>query len=331
MTITSSELPLRQLIELAISEVLIQGILIPLLVDSVASERSYGLRFKLYVIFINILSLVHTVLRVTDALTALDSASHHLPLELSSIILTCGVSALTQAFFIHRCWRIFNKRMVLIAPYVAGLIVSIISGALIGLFSAGVIPSTPHEIDVVVGIWAFSGFTLDLCMTLTTIIYLYKLRSDHNDRDNVFLTVWLIHKHFKSSAAPPLFLMGLVIFDLYILPETLLPSALAAALIEKFLLLSLMITLTGQGYVRRQIERPRYTVPRGFVASQGTFGFVSEPGFVSRPGVYELEVRSVLETTRSVNDSEASRRGSYMEDMNRSRVRMIYSAVCGRY
>ncbi|CAE6408211.1 unnamed protein product [Rhizoctonia solani] len=324
MAVASSGLTPRQLVILAVLEGITQGVLVPLLIDFLASKRSHHLWFKVYVIFVNVLSLTHTTLRVAEAFLALGPIPHLFPFELSSIIVASGVTAFTQAFFIYRCWRIFNRRTILIIPYLVGLTTTLVCGALIGLFSAGVIPNTLNEIKIAVTIWTFTAFALDLCMTLTTIIYLYRLRADYNNHDNVFLTAWHV---IWASAAPPLVLMALLIFDVYILPETLLPSPLAAALTEKFLLLSLMIALMGQGYVQRQLERPRHVMPTGLMTSQGTLGLVSEPVFASRSDTYELQARSVLGTTRSGYDSDATRKESYIGDINRSRFSVAKPAT----
>ncbi|CAE6394123.1 unnamed protein product [Rhizoctonia solani] len=305
----------RQHILLAILQGITQGILIPLLVNFLTSKRSHPLWFKAYVIFTNILSLAHTIIRIVEAFSALELVPRLLPFELSSIFVTCSIAALTQTFFIHRCWRIFNRRVIFVLPFLVGLLTALASGGLIGLFSAGAVPSTWHMIEIALATWAFSAFTLDLCMTLTTIIYLYRLRANHDDHDNVFLTAWHV---IWASAAPPLCLMALVILDVYILPQSVLPSPLAAAMTEKFLLLSLMITLMGQGYVRRQLDQPRRTITSSLVTSQGATGLVSEPVFGARSGIYELQARSILGTTRSGYDSDTTRRDPDPEDANRS-------------
>ncbi|CAE6472177.1 unnamed protein product [Rhizoctonia solani] len=232
MVVGSFGLTPKQLVVLAIAEGTTQGVLVPLLVKFLTSKRTHHPWFKIYVISVNVLSLLHTALRIAEAFSALGPVPRLLPFELSSIIVTCCVAAFTQTFFIYRCWRIFNRRMIFVVPYLAGLATALVSGALIGFFSAGVIPTTSHEIEIALDIWAFSSFALDLCMTLT----------NHSDHDSVFLTAWHV---IWASAILPLVLMALVIFDIYILPETLIPSPLAAALSEKFLLISLMISLMG--------------------------------------------------------------------------------------
>ncbi|GAB1518653.1 hypothetical protein RhiTH_001717 [Rhizoctonia solani] len=116
----------------------------------------------------------------------------------------------------------------------------------------------------------------------------------------------------------PLCLIALVILDVYVLPQKLIPAPLAADLSEKFLLMSLMITLTGQGYVRRQLERPRRARLSGLAISQGTTGLVSEPVFASGSVAYELQARSILGTTRSGYGSDTTGRYPGPEDANRS-------------
>ncbi|CAE7058073.1 unnamed protein product [Rhizoctonia solani] len=292
----------RQLVVLAILEGVTQGVLLPLLVNFLASKRGHHPWFKLYVVFVNALSLVHTILRIVEAFSAMDATQRLLPLELGSIFLTCSVAAFTQAFYIYRCWRIFNRRTLFIVPYLVGLATALASGA-----------------SIVATIWIFSAFTLDLSLTLTMVIYLYRLRADHGDQDNVFLTVWHV---VWASASPPLALMAMVIFDVYILPGTLVPSLLVAALTEKFLLISLMIALMGQGYVRRQLDRPRRTVPTSLALSQGPLELASRPVFA--PGVSSIVNGHTpsMKNSRVMSgyDSEATGRDLYAEDVNKSRL-----------
>ncbi|CEL56389.1 hypothetical protein RSOLAG1IB_07775 [Rhizoctonia solani AG-1 IB] len=300
-----------QLVLLAILQGITQGALFPLLISFLASKRTNHRWFKIYVIFTNVLSLSHTIIRVVEAFSSLEPTPRLLPFELSSIFVTCSTAAFTQAFFIYRCWRIFNRRTIFIVPFLIALLTALVSGALIGLFSAGAIPHTWHMIEIALATWAFSAFTLDFCMTLITIVYLYRLRANHNEHDSVFLTVWHV---IWGSAMLPLCLMALVILDVYILPQSVLPSPLAAAMTEKFLLLSLMITLMGQGYVRRQLDQPRRSLSSNPIASQCVTGFVSEPVFASGSGAYELQTRSILGTTRSGYGSDTTGRDPDLED-----------------
>ncbi|KAB5592530.1 Transmembrane protein [Ceratobasidium theobromae] len=160
-------------------------------------------------------------------------------------------------------------------------------------------PAAPQkQKKITMAIWVFNSFVLDLCMTVVTVIFLYRKRADYYDHKSVFSTIWQV---IWASAAPPLIVMGIVIVDGYLVTNrdvSLTP--ISAAMTAKCLVLSLMISLIGQGYIRRQFELLHHASPPNLSASvcpavsRGASGATSEPVFApAAETLYELQDRNM--------------------------------------
>ncbi|CAE6462700.1 unnamed protein product [Rhizoctonia solani] len=116
-----------------------------------------------------------------------------------------------------------------------------------------------------VGLWAFGAFVVDLLMTITTGYYLYKTRTGSSQyHRSVFLTAWNV---IWAAAVPPMALTIAVIIDGYLVPGS--DHGVATLLTDlsgKIYALSLMVTLTGRGYVRQKLSE----VNIGRMSSGGT-------------------------------------------------------------
>ncbi|KAG9078634.1 hypothetical protein FRC06_008269 [Ceratobasidium sp. 370] len=135
--------------------------------------------------------------------------------------------------------------------------------------------------------WILSSFLLDLCMTTTTMIYLYRSRTGLGEHDSAFGAIWQIT---WASAAPPLILMIAVIV---VARGTVEDSGLVAYW-RKFFVLSLMISVVGRGYIRQKLDG----LSKRDTVLPNTTG-VDGPMFV--PGV-SIKV----ETTRTFASSQVS-------------------------
>ncbi|KAG9121336.1 hypothetical protein FRC07_002736 [Ceratobasidium sp. 392] len=69
---------------------------------------------------------------------------------------------------------------------------------------------TAYQLRVVFSMWILSSFVLDLCMTTTTMVYLYRSRTGLGEHDGAFSAIWQIT---WASAAPPLILMTAIIIE----------------------------------------------------------------------------------------------------------------------
>jgi hypothetical protein len=128
----------------------LSGVLIPLLIHFLSSPRDDRKWFKIYVIYVNILALVQTGVHLYDGLSVAGSQSIHPAVSatrqvttlysytLKSIkalalspILTTILGASVQLFFIFRCWRIFQQRLLFIMPFLALWVSALIPGILL--------------------------------------------------------------------------------------------------------------------------------------------------------------------------------------------------------
>lgn len=306
----------RQLVWLAVVQSTIQGILVSLFATFITSKRKRHPSLKVYVGCVNLLALAQTTIHVMQAFDALDPGPPRAAFILVSPVLTAITSTSVQAFYIHRCWQIFKKNILPIVPFLLCLLTALVSGILLGVYSMrlGESPDLYQNKIVAMTIWAFSSFILDLCMTLTTIVFLYRSRKDFSEYKTIFGTIWQV---MWASAVPPLILMFVVVFNEYIFPERgFVPARLSSAMTGKFFALSLMITLVGQGHVRRMLEQAHRSHLSDSTISRADAGAISVPVFAPTTStVYEMERRRSFLGTQA---TEGGMEGYEEEDANRS-------------
>ncbi|CAE6438142.1 unnamed protein product [Rhizoctonia solani] len=227
---------------------IVQGILVPLLINFLTSShlKSDKLSFRLYVIFINGLVLGQTIINLYDTLDSFGSES---PVSRPAIlvlnpVLNVTIGASAQLFFIFRCWRIYNQRVVFVLPLLALWLTALIPGLLLGYYLVeSVKRSTLQPASIALAVWIFSSLTLELCVTATTVIYLFRTRTDLVEHSGVFKTIWQVT---WVSAAPPPILMIAVAINGYIAHNIAHPTtAVAVDMTGKIYTLSLMITTVG--------------------------------------------------------------------------------------
>ncbi|KAH7326848.1 hypothetical protein B0J17DRAFT_221048 [Rhizoctonia solani] len=262
----------RYLLVLVVMQCILQGSLISMLATFLssksASSRPTGL--KVYVIFVNTLSLAQTIIAVLQGFEMLDIAPHKQILVIVYLWLIGVNCSAVQAFFIHRCWRIFGKRILPISPFLVLLLASFGSGVICGSVMTG--SKEARNKDLALAVCVGTSFVLDLFMTTTTIIFLYRTRTGLSEHDSLFTAIWQI---MWASAAPPLILMSITLVNGYIIPGGPPPlTVLSAGMIAKVFTLSLMISLLGQNHVRQRLDRSHPSQIANLGSSRGAAGII---------------------------------------------------------
>jgi len=166
-------------------------------------------------------------------------------------IITAILIGSVQGFFIFRCWRIFQQRLLYTIPLLVLWVTSTLSGTIQGIYMATI--GVGYQFQITCTIWVCGSLMLDIIMTTTTVVYLYRSRTGLSEHDGVFSTVWQV---MWASAAPPLLSMSVPFVDTYIVRD---PANLSTFYLlcssGKLFALSLMITLVGRGYIRKQLEQ----------------------------------------------------------------------------
>ncbi|KAJ1306371.1 hypothetical protein OPQ81_007377 [Rhizoctonia solani] len=235
-----------------------KGILIPMLTTFLNTNSNYKLWFKIYIVSINTLALGQTIIHIIQAFEVIDMINNQGALVAAAPIFTGVIGATVQAFFIHRCWRIYRQRILPTLPLLVLWLASLVSATMIGAYltlspGSGA-DNRMAQLSALVMIWVISSLLFDLVTTSTTVVYLCRVRISSNGGRSILSTVWNV---IWASAAPPLVLMFITLVDYYMIPHS--PGvvgSLAVAMSAKFFVLSLMINLVGQEYIRRQFERP---------------------------------------------------------------------------
>ncbi|KAG9118671.1 hypothetical protein FRC07_006705, partial [Ceratobasidium sp. 392] len=261
-----------QLIGIAMFHCTLQGASVPLLVNFLDFSKHRSSRFRGYVVFVNLVALMQTIVHVMLALDVIKPQPPNPSLLLDVPLLTN------------------IQRLLPILPF----LVLCVTGTLSGLVAVACILESEliwtREVQVTVAIWIFSLLLLDLMMTASTIVYLYRSHNGLAEHGGIFSVVWQVT---WASAIPPLVLMMVPVVAQFVDSG---PSH-AAALIPfgmsgKFFLLSLMISLVGRGYVRGKLAE--LSEPTGQSNStSGRDGVISLPVFArGNSSVYERRIRT---------------------------------------
>ncbi|KAL5633574.1 hypothetical protein ACGC1H_003904 [Rhizoctonia solani] len=216
MTSRVYELEPRYLLALVVIQCVVQGILIPMLATflsfNTAPKRS--MRVKIYVIVVNALSLAQTIIAVVQGFDMLGVAPHRQILVTAHMYLTGIICTSIQVFFTHRCWKMFGKRILPIIPFLLLLLVSFVSGIMVVVCHSNLTgSSTARNKDVALAVCTGSSFALDLLMTATTIVFLYRTRTGLSEHAGLFTAIWQV---MWASAVPPLVLMSITLINGYI-------------------------------------------------------------------------------------------------------------------
>ncbi|KAJ1306427.1 hypothetical protein OPQ81_007430 [Rhizoctonia solani] len=212
------------------------------------------------------------------------------------MLLATIIGVLVQIFFIHRCWRIFNKRVWSLVPLVLLVLTTLISGILAESFGnqgrrVGPGPMTNTRIAcmqeptfmsssaepcLVVVICLSCAFVVYVFVTTSTTVFICRTRTGLREHDGIFRMIWRV---IWVSAAPPLITLTISIVNGYIVKsgsQNL--TVVAGGLTAKFCNLSLMINLIGQVWIRRKFEVSRAPELPTISTSQ-TPGVISDPVF----------------------------------------------------
>ncbi|QRW16761.1 hypothetical protein RhiXN_04763 [Rhizoctonia solani] len=197
--------------------------------------------FKVYVLGINTLGLVQTTLAIVQGFTTFGSPPPRIAPVNVSMLLTPIIAASVQPYFIHRCWIMLNKRLMPVIILVVLALLALTFG-IIGIVTySGWIKSIPVER------W---GIPMVIC--LLTILLL--------DAIVVVTTVRFLK---QSREAPPAALLVAAAINEAVPGKRSALTAIFTTTSAKTYELSLMISLVGQGYIRRQIERCHLPASRG--------------------------------------------------------------------
>ncbi|QRW19655.1 hypothetical protein RhiXN_01061 [Rhizoctonia solani] len=227
---------------------ILQGVLVPLLIDFLASLRLKKGRwpFKLYVAFVNALVLGQTIVQLYDIVDSFDSESRvsRPAVLVLTPVLNVTISASVQLFFIFRCWKIYTQRVVFVLPLLALWFTALIPGLLLGYY---MVESVKRDLlqpaSIALGIWTFSSLTLELCVTTSSLVRY----------NNVFKTIWQVT--WVSAALPPI-LVIIAVINGYIVHNIRHPiTVVTVDMTGKAYALSLMITIVGRGHIRAQLEK----------------------------------------------------------------------------
>lgn len=109
--------------------------------------------------------------------------------------------------------------------------------------------------------WLISSLLFDSITTSSTIIYIYRMGTVSDGNRRILVVVWNV---IWASAAPPFMLTIIAVIE----ELSLAARILTTAMIAKTFVLSLMINLVGQGYIRRLFERPYPSPPTDLRSSQ---------------------------------------------------------------
>ncbi|CAE6438956.1 unnamed protein product [Rhizoctonia solani] len=246
-----------------------QGVLSALFPVVMTREKEESWRFKTHIVLVNLLALGQTIIAsmpVFSSNSSGRSTSTRAPPFLPPLF-NAFLAILVQGFYIMRCWRILGRRWLHISPYLVLWLLA--AGSSLAMSVLNSTQSRSENISekqkITLGVWAFSSFAVDLLMTITTGYYLYKTRTGSSQHHrSVFFTAWNI---IWAAAVPPMALIIIVIIDGYMVPNS--DHGAATFLTDlsgKIYALSLMITLTGRGYVRQKLSE----VNIGRMSSGGT-------------------------------------------------------------
>ncbi|CAE6358180.1 unnamed protein product [Rhizoctonia solani] len=171
--------------------------------------------------------------------------------------------------------------------------------------------------DISTVIWVISSLLFDLIATSSTVAYLYGVRKELSANRNTLLVVWNV---IWASATPPFVLIVIALANGCLGTTTRssgVISIMAAAMsgnslvisfysnpqthhsIAKSFVLSLMINLVGQGYIRQRFERPYPSPPGNLQSSSNQTDRFSAPG-TTELGAHITDVELLPRTSLGV-------------------------------
>ncbi|KAF8757844.1 hypothetical protein RHS01_03646 [Rhizoctonia solani] len=222
MSIGAFGLSTSPLVCLALLHTGVQGILVTLLLDFFASNNNRPIWFKTYVISVNALAAGQTAMHIVQAFESIESIAPRT--EMLENIPTAIVAD-------HSSDTTVGDNVDICDHYAC---------------SPNRSPrTTSPEVNVANGVWSFSSLAFDLITTLTNLAL----------NEGAIVVVW------QGSMAPPLILIILTIVYGYVIPDSSqVETVIVDAMMGKAFVLSLMVSIVGQGHIRQQFEQ-RWTPP----------------------------------------------------------------------
>ncbi|KAF8739005.1 hypothetical protein RHS02_05587, partial [Rhizoctonia solani] len=170
-----------------------------------------------------------------------------------SMLLTPIIAASVQPYFIHRCWIMLNKRLMPVIILVVLALLALTFG-IIGIVTySGWIKSIPVERwGIPMVICLLTILLLDAIVVVTSRHFLLLEHQRHTDSDGILVI-----------SSPPAALLVAAAINEAVPGKRSALTAIFTTTSAKTYELSLMISLVGQGYIRRQIERCHLPASRG--------------------------------------------------------------------
>ncbi|CAE7177205.1 unnamed protein product [Rhizoctonia solani] len=256
MPVDGSKLPIEDIFGLTAFHCTLQGVFMTMICSALVSRPGDSIWSKVYIVVINLIALLQTIAHVIQCFSSLEEQPpYHLLQELVPR-LTAILNASAQLFFIHRCWRIFQRRWLPMIPFAVLFIMAFVPGVGLGTYAYPAL-SVPEDklarIKVHFTIWIFCSFSLGLLMTGTTVVYLWRTRTGLKEHSNAFTAIWTI---IWISAAPPLILMFICIIEAYAPQLSPRPRLIIALDITgKFSVLSIMISVCGRSLIQEKLNQ----------------------------------------------------------------------------
>ncbi|CAE6522302.1 unnamed protein product [Rhizoctonia solani] len=271
----SYALSAKSLFGLALMQSIVQGVLIPMLSSFLTTKSEHQLWFRIYVVLINALALAQTIIHIVHAFDALNGIPERTILVAVPPMLTGLICAAVQAFFIHRCWRIYQQRFLAIIPLLLLWLAAFVSNIILGAFTGKPVQSRLFEarpgtsIPVMVWFWLICSLLFDSITTSSTIIYIYRMGTVSDGNRRILVVVWNV---IWASATPPFVLTIIAVIEELSLAARILTTAMIGNHHQGFCLVANdqpgRASTIMQGYIRRLFERPYPSPPTDLRSSQ---------------------------------------------------------------
>ncbi|KAH7336777.1 hypothetical protein B0J17DRAFT_443495 [Rhizoctonia solani] len=145
MAIGAYGLPTQALVSLALLQCGTQGVLVSLLANFLASKSDHHAWFKIYIVSANVLTAGQTVVHVAQAFETINLIPVRIALVAAAPVLTGLIGALVHAFFIYRCWRIYQQRLLPTIPLLLLWAISLVSAIMIAAYLAQSLIRPPDQ------------------------------------------------------------------------------------------------------------------------------------------------------------------------------------------
>ncbi|CAE6462773.1 unnamed protein product [Rhizoctonia solani] len=207
-----------------------------LLYGNLKDER----RLKAYVLGVNVMCMMHTLLRTILAFDYIHGAlGQHIAAPGFTLPVMITIETMViQIYFLFRCWSIMSKRKWAFAPLV---MIWILSGVA-GVFFAVATDYRPDLVSYKVASWVGLSFSLDLIMTTITMGYLIQRQREYKAYSRVLMSIW--NMLWLAAIPPMLAMMGLIV-TMYVV-DSKSWAMFIYDILSKLFILSLLIALTGR-------------------------------------------------------------------------------------